>query len=297
MTKPPQVDGFLIVNKPTGMTSHDVVGRCRRIVGQKRVGHSGTLDPGATGILLVGLGRATRLMQFLGEHPKSYTAQIVLGSATTTLDADGEITETWDMSHVTPEQVAKAAEMQRGDILQVPPMVSAVKVNGKRLHQSARAGEVIEREPRPVTVFDITTSPTEEPGIYDLSVRCSSGTYVRTIAADIGTQLGGGAHLRNLVRSAIGDFDLSRSTDLDDLEDNWRESLLTPAEMVSHLPAVKVDEPGFDHVRHGRKLGSEYGSGLAPGNCAVVDGNANLLGIYENRSGEQLRPVMVLAAE
>ena len=146
------IDGLAVVDKPAGMTSHDVVARCRRLFGQKKVGHAGTLDPDATGVLVVGLGRATRLLQFQSGLPKCYTAEVVLGVATTTLDAAGEVTGRWDQRHVTLDDARRAAAQFTGTIWQVPPMVSAVKVGGRRLHQLARQGVEVERAPRQVTV-------------------------------------------------------------------------------------------------------------------------------------------------
>ncbi len=152
-----QVDGLVVIDKPTGCTSHDVVARCRRIFSQKKVGHAGTLDPDATGVLLVGLGQATRLLQWLTALPKRYTGEVVLGIATNTLDAGGEVTGKWDMSTVTLEAARAAAAQLTGEITQVPPMVSALKVGGRRLHELARAGVEVERAARPVTVgrFDV----------------------------------------------------------------------------------------------------------------------------------------------
>jgi tRNA pseudouridine55 synthase len=192
------------VDKEAGWTSHDVVARCRRIFGQKRVGHAGTLDPDATGVLLVGLGRSTRLLRFLTALPKTYEAEVVLGTSTSTLDASGEVTGTWDMDGVSLAAVRDAARGLTGAIEQVPPMVSAVKVGGRRLHALAREGIEVERQPRPVTVYRFEVMPVTTPGVYRIEVECSSGTYVRVLAADLGEALGGGAHLRNLRRTRIG---------------------------------------------------------------------------------------------
>ena len=203
------VTGLVVIDKEAGWTSHDVVARCRRIFGQRRVGHAGTLDPDATGVLLVGLGRATRLMRFLTALPKTYTTDIVLGSATSTLDSSGEVLATYDMSHVTPEAVAEAAAALTGDIEQIPPMVSAVKVGGRRLHELARQGIEVERAPRPVTVYRFDTEPAPDParpGVYRAEIECSSGTYIRVLADDLGRALGGGAHVTNLRRTRIGSF-------------------------------------------------------------------------------------------
>ena len=153
------VTGLVVVDKEAGWTSHDVVARCRRIFGQRRVGHAGTLDPDATGVLLVGLGRATRLMRFLTALPKTYEAEVVLGTATSTLDASGDVVGTYDMSHVTPAQVQAAADGLTGAIEQMPPMVSAVKVGGRRLHELARQGVEVDRPTRPVTVYRFDTTP------------------------------------------------------------------------------------------------------------------------------------------
>ena len=201
------VTGLVVVDKEAGWTSHDVVARCRRIFGQRRVGHAGTLDPDATGVLLVGLGRATRLLRFLTALPKTYTTDIVLGTATSTLDASGEVLATYDMSHVTPAAVAAAAAGLTGEIEQVPPMVSAVKVGGRRLHELAREGVEVDRAARRVTVSRFDTAPDPgRPGVYRAEVVCSSGTYIRVLADDLGRALGGGAHVANLRRTRIGSF-------------------------------------------------------------------------------------------
>src|ERR1700761_8165284 len=186
------------------MTSHDVVARCRRIFGQKRVGHAGTLAPDATGVLLIGLGRFTRLLRFLTALPKTYTTDIVLGTATSTMDASGDVVGTYDMAGVGPGEGARAAATLTGDIEQVPPMVSAVKVGGRRLHELARQGVEVERRPRPVTVTRFDTEPDpQRPGVYRAEVVCSSGTYVRVLAHDLGRALGGGAHVADLRRTRI----------------------------------------------------------------------------------------------
>ena len=242
-------DGLLVVDKPAGWTSHDVVARCRRLVGQKRVGHSGTLDPDATGVLLVGLGRVTRLLRFLTALPKSYTGEVVLGVATSTLDASGEVVATFDMA-VTLDQVRAAAAGLTGEIEQVPPMVSAVKVGGRRLHELARAGEEVERAPRRVTVTRFDIEVTDDPLVYRLAVDCSSGTYVRTLAADLGELLGGGAHLRNLRRTAIGSFGEDEARPLDDEELH----VLSPAEALRDYPAVTLEPEQVADVTHGRRI-------------------------------------------
>ncbi|NBY57352.1 MAG: tRNA pseudouridine(55) synthase TruB [Actinobacteria bacterium] len=215
--KPAVTHGFVVVDKPAGMTSHDVVGRLRRRFNERRVGHSGTLDPDATGVLLVAIGNATRLLQFFGNLPKTYTGEVVFGTATTTLDASGEVVATSDMSTLTIERVREASRRFVGDIMQVPPMVSALKVDGRRLHEIAREGGEVEREPRQVTVHRYVVLDEVERvdgnPIVSIEVTCSSGTYIRTLAADLGAALGGVAHLRNLRRRAIGDFVVTATHD------------------------------------------------------------------------------------
>ncbi|HLX88911.1 MAG TPA: tRNA pseudouridine(55) synthase TruB, partial [Acidimicrobiales bacterium] len=172
--------GMVVVDKEPGWTSHDVVARCRRIFGQRRVGHAGTLDPDATGVLLVGLGRFTRMLRYLTALGKSYDGEVVLGVATSTLDASGEVVGRWDMSGVDVADAQAAAAAFTGTVLQVPPMVSARKVQGRRLHELARAGVEVEREARPVTVDRFDVEAGDEPGVLRVSVDCSTGTYVRT---------------------------------------------------------------------------------------------------------------------
>jgi tRNA pseudouridine55 synthase len=270
-------DGLVVVDKPAGMTSHDVVGRCRRIFAQKRIGHAGTLDPDATGVLLVGLGRATRLMSYLSGLPKSYTTDIVLGTATNTLDASGEVTATFDMTAVTIADARVAAVGLTGDIEQIPPMVSAVKIGGRRLHELAREGIEVERAPRPVTVsrFDLEDLG---GGVLRASVECSSGTYIRVLADDLGRLLGGGAHVRNLRRTATGPFAEDQAVPLDAV---GPESVTAPAAMLPWLEAAEVSGEVEVAVRHGRPLsGTDIGAS-GPGPWRVLDGAGDLLAVYE----------------
>ena len=205
--KPPTTHGLAVVDKPAGVTSHDVVGMLRRRFDERQVGHAGTLDPDATGVLLVGVGKATRLLRFLTALGKTYTADVVLGTSTSTLDSSGEVTGTFDMSAVTVDMArAAAGEHLTGPIMQVPPMVSALRIDGKRLHELAREGIEVERQPRPVTVYSFTVGDTDDPSVLRIEVRCSAGTYIRSLADDLGRLLGGAAHLRNLRRTAVGSF-------------------------------------------------------------------------------------------
>lgn len=280
------VHGLAVVDKPAGWTSHDVVAKARRLLGERRVGHAGTLDPDATGVLLLGAGSVTRLLRFLAESGKRYTGEVVLGVATDTLDAAGEVVATYDMDVTEADVRRVVAEHLTGEILQVPPMVSALKVGGRRLHELAREGVEVERAARPVTVTRFDVWPAGGPLVYRIDVECSSGTYVRSLAADLGTLLGGGAHLRALRRTAVGSFTLAEAHPLDHLV------LLPPEEAVRDLPAVRVDEATAEAVGHGRVLDPSV-TGPLTGPTAVFDQAGGLLAVYEpHRAGA--KPAVVL---
>jgi tRNA pseudouridine55 synthase len=290
-------DGLAVVDKPAGCTSHDVVALARRRLQTRRIGHAGTLDPDATGVLLLGVGRATRLLRFLGTLPKSYEGEVVLGVETSTLDAGGEVTSVHDMSAVAPADVRAAAAHFVGDIDQVPPMVSAVKVGGRRLHELAREGREVERAARSITVHRLEVEPVAgEAQVYRLRVECSAGTYVRTLAADLGAALGGGAHLRSLRRTAIGPHTLVDAVALDQLEIG---SLRPPAAAVAHLPSVVVDDAGATHVVHGKVLPlGDLGldpAAAAGGPWAVLDPAGRLLAVYQPHRPGTAKPAVVLA--
>ena len=288
------VTGLVVVDKEAGWTSHDVVARCRRLFGQRRVGHAGTLDPDATGVLLVGLGRATRLLRFLTALPKTYVAEIVLGTATSTLDASGAVVGEWDMSSVTPAQVQAAAAALTGNIEQVPPMVSAVKVGGRRLHDLARQGIEVERAARPVTVYRFDVEPdAPRPGVYRAMVECSSGTYVRVLAADIGAALGGGAHLGLLRRTRIGSFGEADMRTLDLLS---HDAVLTPAQALRDLPFVTVEPEIAGLIGRGLALDRVPIGAAGPGPWAMVDSAGNLLAVYEATGTDRIKPSVVVTA-
>jgi len=276
-------DGLAVIDKAAGWTSHDVVAKARGILGTKKVGHSGTLDPDATGVLLLGVGRATRLLRYLNDLPKTYTGEVVLGLTTSTLDASGEPTGRWDMSSVTPEEVQEELPQFVGDIEQVPPMVSAVQIGGKRLHQLAREGVEVEREPRPVHVSSFTAEPTDDPLVYRIEVTCSAGTYIRSLAADLGTALGGGAHLRNLRRTAIGPHTVAEARPLEQLDVAALQPL---AALVAHLDQVVVDDETARLVATGRKLE------LVPHGhpVAVLSPAGALLAVYHRGKPEVVLP-------
>jgi len=269
------------------------VAKCRGQLGTRKVGHAGTLDPDATGVLLLGVGRATKLLRFLSPLGKSYVGEVVLGIETSTLDAVGEVVATHDMGDVTVADARRvAAEQLTGDILQVPPMVSALKVGGRRLHELAREGIEVEREARPVTVSAFSVDEVDdEPSVLRIAVTCSSGTYVRTLAADLGTALGGGAHLRNLRRTAVGGFDLAGAVALDQLSP---EAVRPPAEAVAHLPPVAVGEEVAADVAHGKVLPLDRLGATGDGPWAVLDGRGALLAVYRAHRQGTAKPDLVL---
>jgi tRNA pseudouridine55 synthase len=285
---------LLVVDKEPGMTSHDVVARCRRLLGQRRVGHAGTLDPDATGVLLVGVGRFTRVLRFLSVLGKSYVGEVVLGVATDTLDSSGNVVGRWDMRGVGLADVRAAAATLTGAILQVPPMVSAVKVGGRRLHELAREGREVERQARPVTVerFDVQPIPGCD-GTFRIEVDCSSGTYIRALAADLGAALGGGAHLRNLRRTRVGSFGVDEARPLADL---GAEHLLVPTAGARDLARFDVDDRGADAVSHGLPLDRSAVEPSGAGPWAVVDRAGRLLAVYQAGSPGSLVPACVLEA-
>lgn len=285
--------GLVVVDKEAGWTSHDVVARCRRLTGQRRVGHAGTLDPDAVGVLLVGLGRFTRMLRFLTGLRKTYEAEVVLGQATTTLDASGEVVDEWDMRHVTVEQARQAAAALTGAIDQVPPMVSALKVGGRRLHELARAGIDVERAPRRVTVHRFDVAAASDPGVLRIEVECSTGTYVRSLAADLGAALGGGAHLRNLRRTRIGSFGLAEACTLEQLS---ADHILTPAQALRDLAQVEVGPDIAGLVTHGLALDRVGIGASGAGPWALVDTRGHLLAVYQATGTDRLVASVVLAA-
>jgi len=285
--------GLVVVDKEAGWTSHDVVARVRALFGQRRAGHAGTLDPDATGVLLVGLGRVTRVLRYLSALGKEYTAEIVLGVATDTLDASGSVVGEWDMRSVSLEQARAAAAELTGLVRQVPPMVSAVKVGGRRLHELARRGLEVDRPARTVRVDRFDLEATGTTGVLRAVVSCSSGTYVRSLAADLGTALGGGAHLRNLRRTRVGSFTLEEARRIGELD---ATSVRSPAEALRDLPRVEVDPETAQAVALGRPLDKEVLGASGEGPWALLDGAGRLLAVYEQTTVHRVRPAVVLAS-
>ncbi|MCW2713398.1 MAG: tRNA pseudouridine synthase [Frankiales bacterium] len=281
-------DGLLVVDKPSGWTSHDVVGRGRRLAGTRKVGHAGTLDPMATGVLLLGIGRATRLLGHLALTDKTYDATVRLGTTTVTDDAEGEVVETRDASGVTDEALASAMAALTGDLLQVPSSVSAIKVDGVRSYTRVRAGEAVELRARPVTVsrFELLARRGSD---LDVRVECTTGTYVRALARDLGEALGVGAHLTALRRTRVGPFDLHQARTLDQLAEELAVVLLDDA-VAAAFPRRRLDADEATALSYGRPLGV---SGR-PGVTGAFSPDGRCIALLEDRDGAA-RPSVVFA--
>ena len=254
------VEGILNIDKPTGMTSHDVVARVRRVAGLRRVGHTGTLDPLATGVLVVCLGKATRLVEYVVGRPKTYEAEIRLGESTNTYDSDGEITAERPLpGNLSLEMLETHLEQFRGQIEQVPPMYSAIKQNGQPLYKLARQGKTVERPKRQVTIYQLDILQWSEASL-SVRVVCSAGTYIRSIAHDLGESLGCGAHLTGLRRTAVGEFSTDNAVALDDLApENVSDHLLAADLAVNHMAELRLDEAQANDLRYGRVIADVSG--------------------------------------
>ena len=289
-------DGFLLIDKPRQWTSHDVVAKIRSLARLKKVGHAGTLDPMATGLLVLGLGKATRLLRFVQSFPKEYVATARFGVGTDSLDADGEVTERISMS-VTAGDLAASLAKFRGSIRQTPPMKSAVRVGGRRLYEIAREGDEVERPSREVEIHElelIDFVPGEFPEV-GLRVVCSSGTYIRTLADDIARTLGGPGHLTALRRTRNGSLDLADATSIDQLAedpDSLWQRVLSPAAGLSDLGAVMIDDALAERVAHGAVL--DPTEVAIADTTALVDGAGRLLAVYR-QDGDRLKPEVVLS--
>lgn len=251
-------DGFLNIDKEAGITSMEVVRRVKRLCSRRHVGHGGTLDPEATGVLPICLGQATRLMQFLVDSKKEYLGTIRLGVTTDTYDAEGRIVEERDPSGVTPESIAAALDSLRGTIQQTPPMYSALKHQGRRLYELARAGIQVERAPRTVEVMRLDLVQWNPP-LATLSIHCSRGFYVRSLAHDLGQRLGCGAHLAQLRRLQTGPFHIDHTISLEQLQealerDSWPTLLYAPDYVVLHLSAVLMSAADERQIRNGQAV-------------------------------------------
>jgi tRNA pseudouridine55 synthase len=255
-------EGVLPLWKEAGMTSHDCVSRIRRILKQRRVGHTGTLDPDVSGVLPLCLGRATRIVEYLQEMPKTYEAVMEIGYATDTEDSGGEVIEKATEVHLTENRIRQAFASFVGAIEQVPPMYSAVKVDGKRLYELARAGETVERNPRAATIYELEIHSIRLDAKYPqvaFRVTCSKGTYVRTLCADIGRKLGYPAVMTGLIRTASGSIRREQSITLDEVErlaaaDSLEERVIAPRQALAHFPQGVVSEQAFRYALQGRKM-------------------------------------------
>ena len=276
-------EGLLLVDKPAGITSHDAVATVRRALATRKVGHAGTLDPMATGLLLVGVGRATRLLRFLGDLPKAYEGEGVLGLETTTLDAEGEVVREAPVG-ADEAAVRGAVDGLVGELEQAPPAYSAVKVGGRKLYEAARRGEELAAPPRRVTVhaFDLTGF---DPPRFSFTVRCSSGTYVRSLVAEVGARLGCGAHLARLRRTAIGPFRVE-----DAAPPEAPGAPLPPSAAVAHLPARTLGEQEARAAVHGRPL-SPLG---VPGPHRLHAPDGSLLGVYRDVGDRAVAEVVLV---
>ncbi len=290
-------DGFLLVDKEGGWTSHDVVAKCRGILSERKIGHAGTLDPMATGLLVLGVGRATRLLRYVQGGAKRYEARVAFGIATDTLDADGAILEREPMDF-TPEELSAVAARFVGSISQVPPMVSAVKVGGERLYELARQGIDVEREARTVQIHEIEVVDVA-PGPYpeaEIVVRCGSGTYIRTLADDLARALGGRAHLTALRRTAIGLHDVGRALTIEALDalDEPATALLSMADGLGELGSAVVDEDTASGVSNGVIFTAAAFGASEAGSFRVLGEDGILLAVYSS-DGRSAKPEVVVA--
>lgn len=299
------MDGIFNIYKEKGFTSHDVVAIVRRTIHMKKVGHTGTLDPDAEGVLPVCVGKATKLSDVIMDGRKSYRAMLRLGITTTTEDASGEVLETKEVE-CNEDRIREVVASFIGKLEQVPPMYSAVKVNGKKLYELARAGKEIERKSRTIEVYDIRIRQFLPPDRVEIDVDCSKGTYIRTLCADIGKRLGCGGHMAELLRTATGAFSLENAIKLDELkalaeQEKAEEALLTMEEALKDFPVVKVSEKSAKFLYNGGKIQerffTEKPASSQEGDIVVVyDHENNLVGLYEIKKDENyfIKPYKML---
>jgi tRNA pseudouridine55 synthase len=284
--------GIVVVDKPAGMTSHDVVGRCRRIFSTKKVGHAGTLDPMATGVLVIGIERATKILGLLTGASKSYAATIRLGQTTTTEDAEGELLQSISAAHLTTEAVAEAMARLRGDIRQVPSAVSAIKVDGRRAYQLVREGHAVELQARPVRIdrFELLAVRSHEQLVdLDVEVDCSSGTYIRALARDLGAALGVGGHLTSLRRTRVGRFELDQACALDELAERPRLTLTLDEACLLMFARRDLSAQEAEATSHGRRLASAGIDGV----YAAADADGRVIALLRDE-GAGTKPVVVI---
>ncbi|OBI59838.1 tRNA pseudouridine(55) synthase TruB [Mycobacterium sp. E796] len=284
--------GLVLVDKPAGMTSHDVVGRCRRIFATRRVGHAGTLDPMATGVLVIGVERATKILGLISGASKSYAATIRLGQTTSTEDAEGEVLQTLSAEHVSTEDIARAMAVLRGDIEQVPSAVSAIKVDGRRAYRLVREGHTVDLQPRPVRIdrFELLAVRAHDRLVdFDVEVDCSSGTYIRALARDLGAALGVGGHLTALRRTRVGRFGLDQARSLDDLAEAPRLTLTLDDACLLMFPRRDLSAEEALAAGNGRALSPAGIDGV----YAATDAGGRVIALLRDE-GSRTRSVVVL---
>lgn len=289
-------NGLLLVDKAKGLTSHDVVARVRTILNEQRVGHAGTLDPMATGLLVLAVGASTRLLRFAQGETKRYVGVVTLGVATDSLDADGAVTERVAVPELATTGVNEIATSMRGEQFQIPPMVSALKVGGKRLHALARDGIVVEREPRAITVFDFTLEPTTRSDEWSFDVTCSVGTYVRVLLSDLAQRLGTLGHLSALRRLSSGAHDVKDACTIETLEERVERGehvLQSPGAFVGALAAVVIDDEVTRRLRMGQRVALDAPHAQE---IAAFDERGALVAVLRRRA-ETWQPAVVLPAD
>jgi tRNA pseudouridine55 synthase len=301
-------DGILIVDKPVGLTSHDVVARLRRILKTKKIGHTGTLDPFATGVLVMLVGKATRLAQFLDKDKMEYEATIRFGFETDTGDGTGSPKQIQNSEfRIQNSEIEEALKDFRGEIEQTPPMYSAKKVAGKKLYELARKGIEIERKPVKITIYEIDQTEngkwkTENEDVFDVKIRvvCSAGTYIRTLAEDIGKKLQIGAHLAALRRTGAGQFDLSQAVTLEQLEEivsgnKTDKFVISMSEALAHLPKVILNDEEIRNTQNGKKLKFENAEIANDQAIRMIDEAENLLAVgFYDEEQKSIQPRIVL---
>jgi tRNA pseudouridine55 synthase len=289
-------NGLLLVDKSQGLTSHDVVARVRRILREKKVGHAGTLDPMATGLLVLAVGPSTRLLRFAQSETKRYAGAVKFGVATDSLDADGAVVDERSVPVLTRENVDAATSAMRGTQFQTPPMVSAIKIDGQRLHELARRGVEVEREAREITIASFTMTPTDDDTVWRFDVVCSVGTYVRVLLSDLAVRLGTVGHLVELRRLASGPHSVDDAFTLDevvDRVDGGGDVLLPPAKFVTALEHVTLSDDQARAMRMGQRVTLD--ASFKDEEVAAMDSEGNLVGILQRRH-ESWKPELVLAS-
>lgn len=293
------IDGILNINKSTGMTSHDVVAKVRKLLKQKRVGHAGTLDPAASGVLPICVGQGTRVAEYLSESGKTYTADIFFGVVTDTYDAEGSIVRTASTESLTLEQIQEALTGFLGPQMQMPPLYSAIKLQGQPAYKRMRAGEEVMLEPRPIVLSQLDILAWQPPHL-TLAIECSKGTYIRSLAYDLGERLGCGAHLAGLIRTRSGPFMLSDSITLDQLAEavengNIEQYLHAADSVLQHYPAILLDAATTERVLHGNAFSYDIETKVDLARVYDANGRFVAIAVWDTER-EMWQPTKVFAA-